>query len=172
MGLKEVYIKGQVIKLKDTLKLQSNLNVLQKQNIFGQEDDFTKIALVLNWRFKYVSLHYKNLEQAGEQANLLFDLTESQIIKIDDYGEGTYIVYTDLFEVILPNAIDNKEVSIQTNNEIYHHNNEAELVKLLSKVEEMYLLGLLTIKERENQKLRHYELIFSKIINEDKWFYE
>ena len=81
-----------------------------------------------------------------------------------------YIIYTDLFEIISPNALINNEIQIKQNNlDISFHTLESNLVKALEDIEEMYFSGLLTVKERENQKYHHYGLAFDRMKQKNKW---
>ena len=170
MNCKKIVVGKQEIRIGDTVKVQNDLSYFQKKQGFVYQDDYISTALVLNYKFESVSLYYHKLEQSGESANLLFALSESQIKKIDSYGEGMYIMYTDLLEIILPNALINKEVKIKSNDvDKSFYTLESDLVKALEDVEEMYLSELLTIKERENQKYHHYRLAYDRMKQKYKW---
>ena len=168
MNVEQIIVQEQIIRLKDIIKL--NFNDLKVERILDYKDDFTRMQFLFSYKFEHVSLYFPRLEQAGEKAKVLFDLTESEIRNIDDYGEGMYIVYTDLFEITLPDALVKKEISIHSNNNSdIIFNAENELVKALEGIEEMYLGGLISIKERENQKNSQYKLAFNKMIFTNKW---
>lgn len=153
----------------DILKLN---NIMKKSYIpqYMEKSKLREIYYRCDY-FQHVNLLFNILEQPGENARPLFSLTESSVKEIVEYDKGFSIIKTELFEIGIPRAIVENEVTIKKNARIDNlfFGTEERLISHLASIEESFLLGLINTKERENQKEDAYALYYHKMIQDDKW---
>jgi|JI9StandDraft_2_1071091.scaffolds.fasta_scaffold131884_1 hypothetical protein len=157
-----------MIKIGDVVKL--------RPSIF--EDDFRNSKTEWSNKFMYedtfesVSLWFDKLGQEGDMARTIFGSTESRIIRIENSEDGQpFVVVTDLFRIIFPEALRRKELTVRKYNEKNYKQfkSDRELIDSLESFEKEYLNRVFSILERENNKMDMYKLHFHLMKHEGKW---
>lgn len=151
---------GDVIRLRGSV-FESELSKSEWQSKYLYEDTF-----------KYVALRFSALNQPGDMAKTFFGSSESIVEDIECVYEGQpLIVLTNLFRIVYPAALEDREISVIPPMEKMFRTNEAEsqLIKNLEFCEAKYLEGIFSIMERENNKFAMYKTGFYMIKNEGKW---
>ncbi len=122
--------------------------------------------------FEFVSLRFTNLRQNGDMAKTFFGSSESIIEEIEyDSEEQPFIVRTNNFRILYPNAIEHNEIKVlpYESSRFKLIKSEKELIDNLEFFERKYLEGLFSVLERENNKLDQYKLGLTMMIREGKW---
>lgn len=121
--------------------------------------------------FRYVDIWLPTLKQPGGSACTYFGSSQSRICEIE-YIEGEpFIIVTDLFRIVYPNALQNSEIEVFPYNEQSYcfYQPEKELIACIDQFEQWYLAGLFQVHERETNKQDCYKRGFYQIIQAGKW---
>jgi hypothetical protein len=155
---------GDVIQLRESI-FQSEFEKMGRYSVWSNK-------YLYEDEFQYVCLKFFKLGKTGDMAKTLFGSSQTRVIHIEyDAEERPWIVTTDLYEIILREALDSKEISIKAYDEKNFRSLQAEkeLVENLEHFEQKYMEGLFQINERENNKLDMYKLGLHRMIHEGKW---
>ena len=155
-----------MIKVGDVIKLRSS--------IFDNEFE------TFNWtdkylyedQFEFVSLRFKALGQPGDMAKTFFGSSETIVNEIENDHEGKpFIVLTDNFRIIYPEALRKNEIRVYSmvETDFKAIQSEKELIDDLEFFELKYLEGHFSVMERENNKYDKYRFWLFMMIREGKW---
>lgn len=141
--------------------------------------EFAAIAPKAQWsikyvyedRFRYVDIWLPTLQQPGGSACTYFGSSQSRVVDIEYIEDKPFIIVTNLFRIIFPNALEVGEIEVMPYEEQSYcfYQAERELVECIDYFEQSYLRGLFQVHERENNKLDCYKQGFYQLIQEGKW---
>jgi hypothetical protein len=117
-----------------------------------------------------VYLRFKKIGKAGDRAVTIFGSSLSRVERIEYLEGNPFIIWTELFEIFLAGALEKDEIFISSDDKSHPLSSQAEkeLINNLDYFEYLYLDGLLSVAERENNKLDVYKRGFYTIRNEGK----
>lgn len=162
-----------MIKVGDVIKLRPS--VFEKEY---QECEWANKYLYED-QFEFISLRFKNMDQRGDVAKTFFGSSETIVEKIENDDDGQpwivngqpFIVLTDKFTIIYPEALKKNEISVSPAEEADFNivKSEKQLINDLEFFEQGYLEGIFNVMERENNKLDTYKRGFYMMKSEGKW---
>jgi|GEM_PF-3180374 len=155
-----------MIKIGDIVKL--------RPSVFAQEFQAREWSTKYLYEdpFEHVSLRFKKLGQPGDMARTIFGGSETVIEEIEnDDHDQPFLVLTDSFRIVYPEALRKKEISVSSPSELTVKVCQAEkrLIEDLEFFEQKYLEGIFTVMERENNKLHYYKQGFYMMKREGRW---